>query len=138
MRPVICSLGLLAVIGLSGCGKPAIDRPAAHHGRYVGIGIYAAGSLWERMTAAVPPAKGSPDAARLSDDEQVIVVVDSDTGEIRQCGNLTGYCVATNPWTQALTSQQQTPVDLKVHALSLPAFEPAPAAQPAPEAAKAP
>lgn len=117
-----------AVLLLVGCSKPPVDSPSVHHGRYVGIGIYAPGNLWQRMTQAAPQTGASPDAARLSDDDQVIVVVDSDTGEIRQCGNLSGYCVGMNPWAKALTSQQQAPLNLTAHALKLPPIEPAPAA----------
>ncbi len=51
----------------------------------------AADQLWIR---ALPKVAGK---AGLADDEQVIVVVDSDTGEIRQCGALSGYCVGLRP-----------------------------------------
>jgi hypothetical protein len=142
MRPAMWSVLALAGLGLAGCGKLKAESPSAHHGRYVGIGIYASGDLWQRMARAAPPADAPAQAARLSDDEQVIVVVDSDTGEIRQCGNLSGYCVGMNPWTKALTSQQQAPVTLETHAVKLPRLEVEPAPPPEPaakaSAAKAP
>jgi hypothetical protein len=116
----------LTVLGLTACARPAEVSPASHHGRYVGIGIYPTGDLWDRMVTAAPPPNADPEAARLSDDQQVIVVVDSDTGEIRQCGNFSGYCVGSNPWTKALVSQQQQPVALSAHAVDLPALKPAP------------
>ncbi len=130
MKRIILGGATLALLVLAGCGKPQSDSLSTHHGRYVGIGIYPTGDLWQRMTTAAPAADANPDAARLSDDQQVIVVVDSDTGEIRQCGNFSGYCVGSNPWTKALVSQQQQPVALTAHTLKLPPIEPAPA-QPA-------
>lgn len=132
----IAKLGVAALLlALAACGKAPADTQATHHGRYVGVGIYAPGDLWQRMVTADPPANAPPEAARTSDDEQVIVVVDSDTGEVRQCGNLSGYCVGLNPWTKALTSQQQLPAGMTAHALKLPPVElapapPAPAAKP--------
>ncbi|MDQ0463769.1 hypothetical protein QO010_001540 [Caulobacter ginsengisoli] len=140
MKPVTWGVLALAGLGLAACGRPTVESPSAHHGRYVGIGIYEPGDLWQRMTTAAPAANASADAARLSDDEQVIVVVDSDTGEVRQCGNLSGYCVGMNPWTKALLAQQQAPVNLQAHNLKLPRVdgEPVPAAPAAPPPAKAP
>ena len=126
MKTFLGTIGAVAVL-LAGCNRPTADTQATHHGRYVGIGIYAPGQLWQRMVTAEPPANAPPEAARTSDDEQVIVVVDSDTGEVRQCGNLSGYCVGLNPWTKALTSQQQLPAAMTTHALKLPPIEPAPA-----------
>jgi hypothetical protein len=114
MKPWIISVAALSALALAGC-KASVSAPgAAHHGRYVGIGIYAAGSAWSKMAVAEQPAE--PAAAKTTDDDQVIVVVDSDTGEIRQCGDLTGYCVGMNPWTKALTALQSAPVRLNGHA----------------------
>ena len=53
-------------------------------------------------------------ASKLSDDDQVIVVVDSTTGELRECGNLSGYCVGLQPW--ARPAPQTAPVVLAKHA----------------------
>jgi hypothetical protein len=127
MKAASWSTMVLALAALGACTRPPADTQTTHHGRYVGVGIYSPGQLWQRMVTAEPPANAPPEAARTSDDEQVIVVVDSDTGEIRQCGNLSGYCVGLNPWTKALTSQQQLPASMTVHALKLPPVEPAPA-----------
>jgi hypothetical protein len=72
--------------------------------------------MWAEMPR--PTAKADPAAARLEDDEHIIVVVDSHTGEVRQCGDHSGYCVAMNPWTR--TGPQTTlPVKLEKHASDL-------------------
>ena len=115
-------LGLGLLIGaaacLSGCGSTAATGPVAQHGgRYLGIGIYQPGPLWARMVAAARPAD-SP-AATVADDEQVIVVVDSNTGEVRQCGNFSGHCIAMNPWAGAVGRGQSAPVALNAHAADL-------------------
>ena len=49
----------------------------------------------------------------------MIVTVDSDTGEIRECGNYSGLCVSMNPWTKAVAPQQHTPVTVGAHAAEL-------------------
>jgi hypothetical protein len=100
---------LASAVVLAGCTR-SMSEAGAHHGRYLGIGVYAAGEAWSRMTVPAPP--GKPMAARIADDEHVIVVVDSDTGEIRQCGDMSGYCTGMNPWSKALLASQQAPVDL--------------------------
>ncbi len=55
-------------------------------------------------------------AAKVRDDDEIVVVVDSATGEVRQCGNLTGYCVGMNPWTRPLGASRTVPVNLSLHA----------------------
>ncbi len=109
---------LLAAVALSGCKKgPAewFDGDEGHgHGRYAGIGIYNPGAPWQRMAAA-QLAKESP-AARTVDDQAIIVVVDSTTGEVRGCGDMTGYCIGMNPWNARLTAAQLAPVTLTSHA----------------------
>jgi hypothetical protein len=92
-------IGLLFLAScLGACGRgPESGHAPRHGGRYVGIGIYSAGQMWQRMAGAARSRDES--AATLRDDEQVIVVVDSQTGEIRQCGNLSGHCIRMNPWT---------------------------------------
>lgn len=105
---------LLLTACLAGCGGFADSGPTAHRGgRYAGIGIYSPGDLWQRLAAAQRPADRA--AADLRDDSAVIVVVDSQTGEIRQCGNLTGYCIRMNPWSGALGREQSAPVNLTQH-----------------------
>lgn len=85
-------------------------------GRYSGIGTYDPGRLWPELAGA--KAAADPAMAKLEDDEHIIVVIDSHTGEVRQCGNNSGVCVAMNPWT-AEGSQLVTPVKLKRHAAEL-------------------
>ena len=47
------------------------------------------------------------------DDQAVIVVQNSLTGDVRACGDMTGYCVGMNPWAQR--PGQLTPVSLTDH-----------------------
>src|SRR3954469_24107756 len=85
-------LGVILVAGLalSGCGAPVDITKHGPSGRYAGVGIYPADRTWTKMSDADKPAdKGK---STVSDDQVVIVVVDSDTGELRQCGNMSGYC----------------------------------------------
>ena len=89
MKPWIVCLGVTAALWLTACNKPAVSEGAARHGRYVGIGIYTPGTPRTKMVAAGAP-QDTP-AARAIDDQAIIVVTDSDTGEIRACGDLTGY-----------------------------------------------
>ena len=129
---------------LTGC-KKAWDPAAATDqnsgrlgGRYVGVGIYDPGSLWTKMVGAMPaPPSAAPSAtatpntaaANVDDDDKIILVIDSHTGEIRQCGNLSGYCVGMNPWTKALLASQQGPVNLTQHAADIRAADEAKAAE---------
>ncbi|HEX4736032.1 MAG TPA: hypothetical protein VH331_00565 [Allosphingosinicella sp.] len=54
--------------------------------------------------------------ATTADDEHIIVVVDTDTGEVRECGDFSGTCTSLNPWTSVIASAQRTPVPLTAHA----------------------
>ena len=103
---------------LLGCDQsPAASAPGPKSpGRYAGIGTFPAGRLWEQMAEA--PAQSDAAAARLEDDEHIIVTVDSHTGEVRQCGNQSGFCVAMNPWSGE-GSRTQLPAKLKKHASDL-------------------
>ena len=116
-RLIVCAA--MAVLFMSGCSRPAEDSAsgALHHGRFVGVGIYPAGQMWSQVVAA----NASKDTAgsNLQDDEQIIVFVDSATGEVRQCGNLSGYCVGMNPWGGTLTTSQNAPLPLAKHANQL-------------------
>ncbi|MDQ2859777.1 MAG: hypothetical protein M3T55_03425 [Pseudomonadota bacterium] len=114
MRFLIGGALAIGAVCLGACNKPA-EGPegAVHHGRYVGIGIYAPGIPWTKMVAADAP-KVVP-AARTIDDQAIIVVVDSDTGDIRGCGDMTGYCIGMNPWKKALTQRQIVPINLSEH-----------------------
>ena len=103
---------------LSGCGGAAEDpgTGARSPGRYTGIGTYDAGRLWAEMAGIATPSDAA--AATLEDDEHVIVVIDSHTGEVRQCGDYSGICVVMNPWT-GQGSRNSTPVKLEKHAADL-------------------
>ncbi|WP_340317348.1 hypothetical protein [Rhizorhabdus argentea] len=102
MKKSVAAL-VLATIALAGCQREAVvdaERDTRQGGRYFGIGIYSANGLWEHLVRQEPPNAGqkNPKAATLGDDSEIIVVVDSRTGEVRQCGNFSGYCISTNPW----------------------------------------
>lgn len=102
---------VLAALALCGCHKRAAEQPeSAGRGRYVGVGHYAPGPAWTKI--AHPDQANDPAQARLSDDDQVIVVMDSDTGEVRQCGDLSGVCVAMNPWSRPVAASRAAPVQL--------------------------
>jgi hypothetical protein len=92
-----------------GLGGSGVSR-----GRYVGVGHYSPGQMWTQI-AGVPSSK-DPAAARPDDDEQVIIVMDSLTGEVRQCGNLSGRCVGLNPWSKGAAG---APIALMKHAEEL-------------------
>lgn len=104
---------LAAVFVLSGCNSEPVGTAPVHQGRYLGVGVYSVGNMWSRMKAPAPADKS---AATLADDEHVIVVVDSHTGEVRQCGDLSGYCIRTNPWTATSASN---PTALTEHAAQI-------------------
>jgi hypothetical protein len=106
---------LMAGLALAGCNKPrgADGDSADARGRYSGIGTYSVGRMWSQLTA---PKSTSEGAAKLSDDQQIIVVVDSHTGEVRQCGNISGYCISMNPWSGSLPAAQAAPVMVAKHA----------------------
>jgi len=67
------------------------------------------------MAVSDPP--NDPAAATIADDEHVIVVVDSRTGEVRQCGDHSGYCVRFDPWQER--GAPVAPVRLSKHAADL-------------------
>jgi hypothetical protein len=111
------TLAALAVAGLGLCGcnpRPVADvGQGDHHGRYTGVGIYAPREQWTKLLAAQQAT--DPKVAQLIDDQVIIVVQDSATGEVRACGDLTGYCIGMNPWKTALLSAQIAPVKLTEH-----------------------
>lgn len=117
MRRILAVPALLALAFLCSCHRGSGMSHPPHHGRYAGIGVFDAGKLWSKM--AVPAKAASPQAATTADDEHVIVVVDTDTGDVRECGDYSGYCAAMNPWTQAIAPQQRMPVPLTAHAADL-------------------
>ena len=115
-----------AALALGGCSlKASEESPSVgplHRGRFSAVGLYAPGQMWRQLVAPAP-AKGAPPAdpaaARLADDEQVLVVLDSATGEVRQCGNLSGRCIAMNPWSKPVGGAPAAPAALLKHAEQL-------------------
>ena len=110
---------MIAALALGGCHNPTPASGSApyEHGRYAGIGIYAADPLWSHMTVSEKPTNKA--AATIADDRTIIVVIDSKTGEVRQCGNMSGYCVGMNPWAGAFASGRSAPLNLAKHAAEL-------------------
>jgi hypothetical protein len=112
MRFVVVGAATIIAASLSGCGQPHLEG-SANHGRYVGVGIYHPETQWTKMIGA--DATNVTPAARTIDDQAIIVVEDSETGEIRACGDLTGYCIRMNPWKKMLASSNTTPINLTEH-----------------------
>jgi len=73
--------------------------------------------MWRQIARPAPAANAA--SATLRDDEQVIVMLDSNTGELRQCGNLSGFCTAMTPWANALPAAAHAPAALVKHAEQL-------------------
>lgn len=111
-RLVVLALGAVsaASLGLGGCRKSDVAGLSDHHGRYAGVGIYAPTANWARMLQDRQSTSAS--AATLADDEAIIVVTDSQTGELRACGDLSGYCVGMNPWQAGVAKSQVAPVNV--------------------------
>ncbi len=114
---LVAALTVMALLpALAGCGEdPAVSGPPhSRDGRYIGIGVFKAGDLWRHMIVTTPP--GTSAAATIDDDDQLIAVVDSKTGEVRQCGNFSGYCISINPWANPVAT---APASLKRHLADL-------------------
>ncbi len=133
MRSRVTLAAVLLIVGpVAACTKKA-EAPAApahdgvfakfgQKGRYVGVGLYVPGAAWTRLEPPQPtPAAAAPNPrqAGLQDDEVVIVVADTATGELRQCGNLSGHCVTLRPWAKPAETSGPAP-------LHAPTPEPAP------------
>jgi hypothetical protein len=116
MKVVAGVLVLAAALALAGCKKGgAFDMAgASSHSRYVGVGHYSPGPMWPQVAHADQPKDAA--RARLTDDEQIIIVMDSRTGEVRQCGNFSGVCITMNPWSKPVADAQAVPVTLGKHA----------------------
>lgn len=108
----------IAALSLGGCQKAdGVAGEALHgKGRYVGVGLYAPSRMWEQVVVAEADGKTNPAAARPADDDEIIVVLDSNTGELRQCGNFSGACIAMSPWARALATSHNAPVLVGKHA----------------------
>jgi hypothetical protein len=121
MKPWLFVCIVIGMFCLSGCNQPEPESPSApHHGRYIGVGTYAAGEMWAKIRST---GTATAATAKTTDDEHVIVVVDSKTGEIRECGDLTGFCIGMNPWAKAMLTGQTAPVALNEHASAKPSDE---------------
>jgi uncharacterized protein YceK len=106
-------IGLLAAgLALGGCHavRSGSGADGGHRGRYAGVGLYGADHGWAHVAGAPAPADKA--VATTADDTTVIVTVDGATGEIRQCGNYSGHCIAMNPWRAPLAAKQAAPVSL--------------------------
>jgi hypothetical protein len=110
---IFLALGALAACKPYGWASPL---SAAQHGRYLGVGLYSPGKQWTHLVANQKP--GSDAVARPIDDQVIFVVADSQTGELRACGDLTGYCIGMNPWTKPLLASQVSPIELTEHVQS--------------------
>jgi hypothetical protein len=105
---------LIAALALGGCKKaPWLETQPEGHGRYQGVGLYSPSQQWTRIVGS-QQTKDTP-AAKPIDDQILIVVEDSVTGEVRACGDLTGYCIGMNPWKSQLTAGQVAPINLTEH-----------------------
>jgi hypothetical protein len=127
---------LTALVALGGCKKaPAVGDwfggATDRHGRYEGVGLYTPSQQWTHIVASQQP-KDTPSAKPI-DDQVLIVVEDSVTGEVRACGDLTGYCIGMNPWKSGLLQSQIAPINLTEHVKppesAAPAQSSAPASQ---------
>jgi len=110
---------LALAVSLTACQKAERAETVAgkaHRDRFAGVGIYSPGAMWTQL--ARPAAASDASAATLEDDEEVIVVIDTATGEIRQCGNLSGHCLTLDPWSKS-ASVQGAPAPLLKHARDL-------------------
>ena len=135
MRSIGPGSALLMALSVGACDSaPELSPPPGQQGHFLGIGIYQAGEIWSRMAAASRTRDAA--AANLGDDSHVIVVFDSRTGEIRQCGNFSGHCIGMNPWAGPLGQSQVAPVPLTRHAADL-AGEAEQQSRPAPDLAEA-
>jgi hypothetical protein len=131
---VVIILAAVAAVGLGACHRKDafVSNDVEQHGRYAGAGVYPASDGWYRLVAPEVPKDSK--AARVKDDDEIIVVVDTKTGELRQCGNMSGYCIGVSPWAKPLPTTQQLPVAMDAHTIRL-TVAPAPGAANAPEEA---
>ena len=92
---------VLAVL-LAGCGPHLANAPHRGEGRFQGIGIGPAGDAWRKLADAPKPV--SAKTANLADDDYLIVVTDTVTGEVRECGDRSGFCIQLRPWDKPAPS----------------------------------
>jgi hypothetical protein len=109
------ALGLiLSSSVLAACTQSTETASSKAHGRFTGVGVFNAGKLWGEIATATQPR--DPAAAKITDDEHVIVVLDTHTGDVRECGDLSGYCVEMTPWA---ADRATAPIKLSKHASDL-------------------
>ncbi len=115
MRLTVLSAVTAGLLLLTACHRTEdqAGRAHGHFGRYASVGLYAPDKQWTRLVAA-EQAK-DPQAAQPIDDQIIFVTQDSATGEIRACGDLTGYCIGMNPWRAPLPAAQMVPIRLTAH-----------------------
>jgi hypothetical protein len=108
---------MLAAATLSGCAKgfawPDGGNASSRRGPYGAVGLYSPSRQWTRLAGV--QASRDPKVAKLVDDQVIIVVQNTATGEVRACGDLTGYCIGMNPWKTALVTDQIAPLRLSEH-----------------------
>jgi len=109
-----CLLGGMTAfcLVLTGCSDRPISSQANKFGRFTGIGVFEAGRLWPQVAAV--SGRAAFRVASPADDEHIIVVVDTTTGEVRQCGDLSGRCISMNPW-RPLGAGTTAPVTVGKH-----------------------
>lgn len=103
---------ILFSLALAGCSQRTEAARVNRFGRFTGIGVYEAGRLWPQVAAV--KGQSITDTASPADDEHIIVVVDTMTGDVRQCGDLSGRCIGMNPW-RPLGAGTTAPVKLEMH-----------------------
>ena len=122
MKRLTLCIVVMAGLAASGCHKADNAEPmlagdwslfGGHHGRFVGLGIYSPNDQWTKIADSAQTGDGPK--ARPIDDQAIYVVIDSATGELRACGDLTGYCIGMNPWKKPLTAAQIVPIELTEH-----------------------
>ncbi len=116
MRVAVLATLVIAGASLGGC-KPAYNAMADGlpwgSSHYSSVGIYAPGESWRQLVTAEAAKPPPADRAEHADDQALIVVQDSRTGDIRVCGDMTGYCVGMNPWSHP--ADQFAPTRLREH-----------------------
>jgi hypothetical protein len=92
---------------------PRHGSAVTSYGPYQDVGLYSPSPQWTRLAAN--QQEKDPDAAKPIDDQIIVVVEDSRSGEVRACGDLTSYCIGMNPWKTDLASSQVAPIRLTEH-----------------------
>lgn len=112
-RSIMPSLLLVGSLPVAACHPQlaASDVNSDAHGRYQGIGIAQPGARWSKIKDA--PKSPSDAAATLRDDDYVVFVTDSRTGEVRECGDRSGFCTSILPWGHDVP---RPPIALTEHA----------------------